>query len=79
MLAGAADSIAAVRLEGNWTFQPELTEWLAAPGKYAQESPVGALILSFVSDPAVLSDMPQQNCAFLQERGLGILAAGLLR
>ena len=79
LLARAADSIAAARLEGNWTFQPELTERLAAHGKYAQESPVGALILSFASDPAELSDMPRQNCEFLQERGLGILAAGMLR
>ena len=84
----AAENVAATRLEGNWTFRNELEHVLAPEerdGRWVIPKPQvfkpssTEMVVSIQPDPAVLADLPEQNCGFLQKSGYDIFSAGILR
>ena len=72
------DNMIASRLEGNWTFNGELSARLAPDGK-TSEVPGGEMILTYSNDPSVLEKIPEDNCLFLENSGLSVFLAGTLQ
>ena len=64
------------KLEGNWTFNPTLSELL---GPDSAKSYFGQMIISIEEDEAALEAIPEDNCKFLAEKNMKIFMAGILR
>jgi len=67
----------ASRLEGNWTFNPTLSELLS--GDSNAGGFLGQMIVGFSNQSEVLEEVPEDNCRFLEESGLKIFMAGMVR
>merc|ERR1719150_3659707 len=65
------------KLEGNWTFNPSLSELLT--GDTNAGGFLGQMVVGFHIDAEVLEEVPEDNCRFLMERGMKIFAAGVIR
>merc|ERR1719150_1394450 len=56
------------KLEGNWTFNPSLSELLT--GDTNAGGFLGQMVVGFHIDAEVLEDVPEDNCMFLIEIGV---------
>jgi len=80
-IASPNDNVIARRLAGNWTFNKEMTEYMAKNGKPGRaedvdKTPLEDIFLTFADDPEVLKDVPEDHCRFLKANDLGVFLAG---
>jgi len=77
MIKNTTNNFIKPKLEGNWTFNPTMTELLSGPE--SAKGVVGQMVIEFNDDESVLEEMSEDNCNFLALNNLDILMAGVLR
>merc|ERR1712012_200004 len=65
------------KLDGNWTFNPTISELLTGDNVAATLSK--EMVISITEDSMVLEEIPVQNCMMLTENGQKIYMAGTFK
>jgi len=65
------------KLEGNWTFNPTISELLT--GNTQAQELRNQMVISITEDEEVLEEIPQENCDMLMDNGQQIYMAGMFK
>ena len=76
-VTAAKDNVVANRLVGNWTFTGEFSNRLSLDGMNSKV-PIGEMIFTYTNDSTVLEKIPDDNCMFLEKKGMTLYMAGTL-